>query len=276
MCFFVVPPPCKGIALPSSTPFFFERFYLEELPEFILDGKKRGRIPCYINVYRDTIDLLFSMIFCRVPDVSKYEIVEGVSRRQLSKMAKQFKKCRVITLVCYYKGRNLLYIAVFECLSKRQFKAQKTEYLLNVPYDEYQQRLLQFQENDIHVYRRNIYLNGGNLFVNAIFRRADYGVSLRDGINLNTLIQVTERNKERGFFLADGNARMEGEQVIYSVVFTTERYGNCECRVEYNVDALQLFNREQQYARQGCHITVLIPNTGSLTPQYIAVFWCTD
>jgi len=39
---------------------------------------------------------------------------------------------------------------------------------------------------------------------------------------------------------------------------------------------MQLFNREQQYAREGCHISVIIPNTGSFTPQYIAVFWCTD
>jgi len=43
--------------------------------------------------------------------------------------------------------------------------------------------------------------------------------------------------------------------------------------VEYNLDALQLFNREQRYAREGCHISaVIISNTGSLTPQYIVVF----
>jgi len=148
--------------------------------------------------------------------------------------------------------------------------------MLRVPYNEYQQKLSKFQKEGVRVYRRTIYLDGRDLFVNAIFRQADYGVSLRDGIDLRGLVQLIERNKERGFFLADGNARLEGGEVIYSAVFTTERFGNCEYIVEYNLDALQLFNRERQYARRGCHITVIIPNTGSITPQYIAVFWCTD
>ena len=46
-----------------------------------------------------------------------------------------------------------------------------------------------------------------------------YAVSLHDGINIRGLVQLIERNKERGLLLADGNARMDGDQVVYSVVY---------------------------------------------------------
>ncbi|XP_065900571.1 uncharacterized protein [Dysidea avara] len=272
------PPPCKGTPLPSSTPFFFERFYLGELEEFIEEGRKRNRVPCHMNTYHDSRDTLFSIIFCSVPDVSQYEIVHGLSTRNLNRRANELRKThRIHNFVCYNDDNDRSRcVAVFEPVTRQQWRTEKTELMINVPYDEYQQRLLILKDQGMRVLRRNIYSSGGDLSVSAIFRSPGYAISLRDGIDIRGLVQLIERNKERGFFLADGNARMDGDQVIYSVVFTTQRFGNCDYRVEYNVDAMQLFNREQKYAKDGCHITVIIPNTGSLTPQFIAVFWCTD
>ena len=264
--------------MPSSTPFFFERFYLGELEEFIEEGRKRNRVPCHMNTYHDSQDTLFSMIFYSVPDASQYEIEHGLSTRNLNRRANELRKThRIHNFVCYNDDRDRFRcVAVFEPVTRQQRRTEKTDLMINVPYNEYQQRLLALQDQEMQVLRRNIYSSGGDLSVNAIFRSPGYAVSLRDGIDISGLVQLIERNRERGFFLADGNARMDGDQVIYSVVFTTQRFGNCDYRVEYNLDALQLFNREQQYAKDDCHISVVIPNTGSLTPQFIAVFWCTD
>ena len=231
-----------------------------------------------MNTYHDTRDTLFSMIFCKVPDVSQYEIEHGLSARNLNKRVNELRKThRVHNFICYHDDNDdFRCIAVFEPVTRRQRREEKTELMINVPYDEYQHRLLTLQDQNMNILRRNIYSSGRDLAVCAIFRSPGYAVSLRDGIDRDSLHRLVERNRERGFFLADGNARMDGDQILYSVVFTSQRYGNCDYRVEYNLDALQLFNIEQRYARQGCHITVVIPNTGSLTPQYIAVFWCTD
>ena len=231
-----------------------------------------------MNTYHDTRDTLFSMIFCRVPDVSQYEIEHGLSARNLNRRVGELRKThRIYNFICYRDDKDdFRCIAVFEPVTRQQRREEKTELMINVPYGEYQRRLLTLQDQNMNILRRNIYSSGRDLAVCAIFRSPGYAVSLRDGIDRDSLHRLVERNRERGFFLADGNARMDGDRVLYSVVFTSQRYGNCDYRVVYNLDALQLFNREQQYARQGCHITVLIPNTGSLTPQYIAVFWCTD
>jgi len=275
---YIAPPPCKGDPLPSTTPLFFERFYLGELENFIEDGKKRNRIPCHMNSYRDTRDTLFSMIFCSVPDVSQYEIEHGLSTRNLNRRVNELRKThRIHNFVCYNEEKDRLRcVAVFEPVTRRQRRTENTELMINVPYEEYQQRLLVLKDQGMQVLRRNIYSFGGDLTVSAILRSPGHAVSLHDGIDLRSLVQLIERNKERGLFLADGNARMDGNQVVYSVVFTSQRFGKCDYRVEYNLDTLQLFNRERLYAREGCHISVVIPNTGSLTPQYIAVFWCTD
>ena len=231
-----------------------------------------------MNSYHDTRDTLFSMIFCSVPDVSQYEIKHGLTTRNLNRRANKLRKThRIHNFVCYNDERDRLRcVAVFEPVTRQQRRMENTELIVNVPYEEYQQRLLVLQDQDMQILRRNIYYSNGDLTVSAIFRSPGHSVSLRDGIDIRSLAQLVERNRERGFFLADGNARMYGDQVVYSVVFTTQRFGNCNYRVEFNLDASQLFNREQQYASQGCHITSIIPNTGSFTPQYIAVFWCTD
>ena len=231
-----------------------------------------------MNTYHDSRDTLFSMILCSFPNDSQYEIEHGLSTRNLSRRANQLRKThRIHNFVCYNDDKDRFRcVAVFEPVTRQQRRTEKTELMINVSYNEYQQRLLTLQNQDMQVFRRNIYSSGGDLYVNAIFRKPGHAVSLRDGIDIWRLTQLIERNKERGFFLADGNARMDGYQVVYSVVFTTQRFGNCDYRVEYNLDALQLYYKERQYARDGCHITVIIPNTGCLTPQYIAVFWCTD
>ena len=51
-------------------------------------------------------------------------------------------------------------------------------------------------------------------------------------------------------------------------------------QLQYNLSVLLDFvfsNCSNGKTKHGSsHITVLIPNTGKLTPQYIAVLWCTD
>ena len=289
--------------MPSISPYFFERFHLKELIDFIEEGKKRNRVPCHMNVYYDIQDTLFSVIFCGVPDASQYEIEHGLSPANLTRRANELKEThRIHNFVCYknvsnvccdnvssvcccnvsyicsdacYNNDSTQCVAVFEP-TREQNGTEKTELMIDVPYDEYQQRSLVLQDQDMQVFHRKIYFCCQNLSVSAIFRNSDYLVSLVENIEIWDLYQLIKRNERRGYFLADGNARMDGDQVIYSVVFTTQKFGNCDYRVEFNVDGLQLYYIEERYAREGCHISVIIPNTGSLTPQYIAVFWCTD
>ena len=98
-------------------------------------------------------------------------------------------------------------------------------------------------------------------------------MSLHDGTDLRTLAQVIDRNKERGLYLSDGNARNDGTRMIFSAVFTTKKYGNCDYLVLHNLDALQLYERERRLRQDGYHVTAVIPTTGDLTPLFMAVFW---
>jgi len=74
-------------------------------------------------------------------------------------------------------------------------------------------------------------------------------------------------------YLVDGNAHLDGKRLVYSAVFSSIKYGKCDYKVLYNVDAGQLYEREKDLAGQGYHISIIIPTTGDLTPLFIAVFW---
>ena len=68
--FYIAPPPCKGTSLPKDRPFYIERFYEEEIMDFVSDGKRLNNVPSYFNAYKDDTDLLFSMIFSEVKNAS--------------------------------------------------------------------------------------------------------------------------------------------------------------------------------------------------------------
>ena len=124
------------------------------------------------------------------------------------------------------------------------------------------------------VFHCKIYTEGSRVFVDVCFQRnTPYTVAFNDVINIRNLVQTIERNEQRGFYLTDGNARLEGNNMVYSAVFSTQTYGTCDYRVIINVDALQLFERERVLARDNYQMTAIIPTTGNLTPQFIAVFW---
>ena len=117
-------------------------------------------------------------------------------------------------------------------------------------------------------------MENGQVFVDVCYQRnRPYVVALQDRIDQASIVQTVQRNEQRGYYLTDGNARLEGDRMVYSAVFSTQKYGSCDYRVIYNVDALQLYERERALSRDGYHITTIIPTTGNLTPLYIAVFW---
>jgi len=155
------------------------------------------------------------MIFCSAPDASQYEIKHGFSTRNLSRIAKKLKKTQRMHNFAYYNDERdgLHCVTVFEPVTRQQRRTENTELMINVPYEEYQQKLLILKDQGMWVLFRNICSSGGDLTVSAIFRSLGHAVSLHDKIDLRSLVQLIERNKERGLFLADGNARMDGNQV---------------------------------------------------------------
>ena len=117
-------------------------------------------------------------------------------------------------------------------------------------------------------------MENDHVFVDVCYQRnRPYTVALQDRIDQASIVQTVQKNEQRGYYLTDGNARLEGDRIVYSAVFSTQTYGKCDYRVIYNVDALQLYERERALSRDGYHITTIIPTTGDLTPLYIAVFW---
>ena len=127
------------------------------------------------------------------------------------------------------------------------------------------------------VFQCKIYYDNKNLVVDTCYRKEEkqeFFVSLHDGTDIRSLIQTVERNEERGLYLTDGNARLFRGDIVFSAVFSTVKYGSCDYKVVYNVDAPQLYERGVHLAKQGYHVTSIIPTTGNLTPQFIVIFWC--
>ena len=145
---------------------------------------------------------------------------------------------------------------------------------LHQSYSKYQSNLIQQQRKGFTVFQHKIYSEGSHVFVDVCYQRSrPYTVALSDVINIRNLVRTIVRNEQRGLYLTNGNARLEGNNMVYSAVFSTQTYGTCEYRVISNVDALQLFERERVLARDNFKLTTIIPTTGNLTPQFIAVFW---
>ena len=212
------------------------------------------------------------MIFSRVANASACIILTANTTREISQKTKQLRRThRIVTCVCYRNSNNQLRcIAVF-CLKK---EVPRTQCNLHQSYSRYQNRLIRQQQKGFTVFQRKIYIEDGRVFVDVCYRKnRQHTVALNDRTDIRNLVQTIERNEQRGFYLTDGNARLEGSNMVYSAVFSTQTYGNCDYRVIYNVDALQLFERERALAREGYHMIAIIPTTGNLTPQFIAVFW---
>ena len=154
---------------------------------------------------------------------------------------------------------------------KKQFPKLKCD--LHQSYNKYQQTLLKRQKSKHAVIQRKLYFDDSNKLVVDVCYQKGISMSLHDQTDLRSLIQAIERNEQRGFYLTDGNARLVGTEMVYSAVFTTRKYGDCDYLVVYNVDAPQLYERERSLSKKGYHITTVIPTTGQLTPLFIAVFW---
>ena len=212
------------------------------------------------------------MIFSRVKNASACICLTVATTKQVKDKTKELRRThRIKTASCYRNANNnLRCIAVF-CPRK---DLPNTQCNLHQSYSNYQNRLIQQQQRGFTVFQRKIYLEGSRLFVDVCYQKnRKFTVVLNDRIDIRNLVSTIQRNEQRGFYLTDGNARLEGDSMVYSAVFSTQTYGTCDYRVISNVDALQLFERETVLAREGYHMTTIIPTTGNLTPQFIAVFW---
>lgn len=271
-------PKCKGICLPSRKPIYFERFYRSEVDDLINDAKRFNVVPTQITVYRDDQDMLFSTVFSRVDNASACTILTSATAKDITQASKKLKKThQLVTVACYQDGSNKRCIAVF-CPKKQKCGSGGNRKLPSMvcnfcqKYNSYQNTLLKRYSQGYRVIQRKIHLEGTNLLVDVCYQKGII-VSLHDSLDLSNLIQTIERNEQRGLYLTDGNARMDGSKMIFSAVFTDRKYGKCDYRVLYNLDALQLYERERLLNQDGYHITAVIPTTGELTPLFIAVFW---
>ena len=251
---------------------YFERFYEEEVDDFIADGTRLNTVPSYINVYRDDLDVLFSMIFTRVPNALACTILTAATTREVSQKTNELKSThRIISGSCYRNATNHLRCVVVFC-PRNEVPPMQCNF--HQAYADYQNRLIAQHGRGYSVFQRKIYMENDHLFVDVCYQRnTPYVVSLQERIHPANLVQIVQNNEQREYYLTDGNARMEGDRMIYSAVFSTQTYGSCDYKVIYNVDALQLYQRERALSRDGYHITTIIPTTANLTPQYIAVFW---
>ena len=182
----------------------------------------------------------FQMVFCRVENASASIILTAATTKQVSQKTRELKRThRIKTAVCYRNANNRLrYIVVF-CL-RREVPITKCN--LHQSYSKYQSNLIQQQRKGFTVFQCKIYTEGSCVFVDVSYQiNRPYTVALSDVIDIRNLVQTRERNEQHGFYLTDGNARLEGNNMVYSAVFSTQRYGTCDYRVISNVDALQLF-----------------------------------
>ena len=274
--FYIAPPPCKGTSLPKDCPFYIERFYEEEIMDFVSDGKRLNNVPSYFNAYKDDTDVLFSMIFSEVKNASACVVLNSATTQSIKQKANDLRMThRIKTASCYFNAANQLRCMAVFCPKK---ELPNTVCDLYQSYNSYQSKVVNQLGKGYKVYQRKIYFDAnGKIFVDVCYHKENkkrpFTVTLSDSISLASLTQAIERNERCGFYLIDGNARLEGNQMVFSAVFSTVKYGNCDYRVVYNLDALQLYERERAYSREGFHITSIIPTTGNLTPQFIAVFW---
>ena len=215
------------------------------------------------------------MVFSKVNNASACIILTSATTKEVSQKVKSMKAThRIKTASCYLNDDNKVRCVAVFCPRK---ELPSTICDLHQSYHDYQNSLNERRAKGFNIYQRKIYLDGGNLFVDVCYHKQqsddEFSVSLHDGTDLNNLIQAVRRNEDRELYLTDGNARWDGNRLIYSGVFSTRKYGSCDYKIAYNLDALQLYERERVLGRQGYHITTIIPTTGRLTPQFFVVFW---
>ena len=212
------------------------------------------------------------MIFARVQNASACTILTAATTKEVSQKTDELKKThRIKTGSCYRNADNQLRCVVVFCPRR---EVPPTQCNFHQTYGDYQNRLFVQQGRGYSVFQRKVYMENDQVFVDVCYQRnRPYVVALQDRIDQASIVQTVQRNEQLGYYLTDGNARLEGDRMVYSAVFSTQKYGSCDYRVIYNVDALQLYERERALSRDGYHITTIIPTTGNLTPLYIAVFW---
>ena len=212
------------------------------------------------------------MIFSRVKNASACIILIDATTREVSQKTRELRRThRIRTAGSYRNANNRLRCIVVFCPKN---EVPNTQCNLHQSYSNYQRKLIRQQRKRYTVFQRKIYTEGSSVFVDVCYQRnRKYTVALNDRADIRNLVQTIERNEQRGFYLTDGNARLEGNIMVYSAVFSTQTYGTCDYRVIINVDALQLFERATALARDGYQMIAIIPTTGNLTPQFIAVFW---
>ena len=61
--------------------------------------------------------------------------------------------------------------------------------------------------------------------------------------------------------------------MVYSTLFTTQKYGKCNYKVLYNLSVGELYDMTGDLSKHGYHIKVVIPTTGQARTLYIAVLF---
>ena len=211
------------------------------------------------------------MIFSRVKNASACIILTAATIKQVTEKTNEIIRTHQIkTASCYHNANNKLRcIAVF--CPRKEVPDTQIECNLHQPYSNYQNGQ---QGRGFTVFQRKIYMKGSCMFEDVCYQKnRSFTVHDDVALSIRNLVSTIERKEQRGFYLTDGNARLEGNNIVYSAVFSTQRYGMCDYRVISNVNAFQLYERYRVLAWDGYHLTTIIPTTGNLTPQFIAVFW---
>ena len=210
------------------------------------------------------------MIFSRVKNASACIILTAATTKQVTEKTKEIREThRIKTASCCHNANNkLCCIAVF-CPRK---EVPNTQCNLHQSYSDYQNELIQQQGRGFTVFQLKIYMEGSCMFVDVCYQK-NRPFTVHVALSIRNLVSTIERKEQHGFYLTDGNARLEGNNIVYSAVFSTQTYGTCDYRVISNVNAFQLYEKYRVLARDGYHLTTIIPTTGNLTTQFIAVFW---
>ena len=162
------------------------------------------------------------MIFSRVKNASACTILTAATTKQVSQKSREIRRThRIKTAACYRNANDKLRcIAVF-CPRR---EVPNTQCNLHQSYSNYQNRVIQQQERGYTVFQRKLYLENNRVFVDVCYQRnRPYTVALNDRVDIKNLVQTIERSEQRGFYLTDGNARLEGNNnIVYSMVFSTQ------------------------------------------------------
>ena len=264
-------PLCQSDLLPEQPSVVIDSIDEGGLKQYIEDFTTRDMVPCHVNSFTDGQNVKFSVVFCSVNDPSQYTFLYAVSKRNLSKTSKAIRDTHSLqTLACYDNVRGKL-----RCAAVLGPTQKLTKFSIAMPYGNYQIQLLKRRKSKLAVFSRKVYVkkSANDLLVDVVYQRQSFSTSLQDLLTLNQLVRLVEANKQRGFYLADGNSRLHYGDVVYSALFTTQKYGKCNYKVLYNLSVGELYDVTIDLSKHGYHIKVIIPTTGQARTLYIAVFW---